>query len=307
MADVKLISTLRLTGQHVVAHADPFIVFTDPQNDSDVVVATIARMDRLDRPVHTLPLAAGAELRAFSATGDRVAYSVGEQLFLIDTKSPARLVSESCSEHQVAFFGAAQRLAWITPEHELCAEGFEPVPLADEHASSVHGHPNQDVLLVETYVPQDSITIHRFRVDAGALVGEVWDEGDPAYGLDVVGFDGHAHNFVIDDHELYRARTGHGDTPALSWEVEDYAALRGSCSSDHVLLYDGDSDAPHMKIRKSDYSDEPIELTLPIAPGESFRRGRAPHVCSGLVGRCPFLWRTAIYGHRVHLARRSHT
>ena len=37
------------------------------------------------------------------------------------------------------------------------------------------------------------------------------------------------------------------------------------------MLYDGDSDAPHMKIRKSDYSDEPIELTLPIAPGESFR------------------------------------
>jgi hypothetical protein len=47
MSDAKLIGVQRLTGQHAVAHADPFVVFTDPQNESDVVVATIARMDRL--------------------------------------------------------------------------------------------------------------------------------------------------------------------------------------------------------------------------------------------------------------------
>jgi len=270
MADVKLISTQRLIGEYAVTHADPFVAFTDSQSKDDVVVATIARMDRLDSPVRTVELAVGAELRAFSAVGDRVAYSIGDQLFVIDEKRPARLVSESCSEHRVAFFGATQRLAWITSAHELCAEGFEAVPLADEDASSVFGHPTQDVLLVETYVPQDSITIHRFRVEANALVGEVWHEGDPSCGLEVVGFDGHAHNFTIDDRELWRGRTGHGDTPALSWEVEDFEGLRGSCSSDYVLVYDGHSDAPHVKIRKSDYSDEPIDLTLPSTAGERF-------------------------------------
>ncbi len=269
MADVKLISTKRLIGEYVVTHADPFVAFSDSQS-RDVVVATIVRMDRLDSPVRTVELAFGAELRAFSAASDRVAYSIGEKLFVIDAKRPARLVSESCSEHRVSFFGATQRLAWITSEHELCAEGFEAVPLADEDAGGVFGDRTQDVLLVETYVPQDSVTIHRFRSEANALIGEVWYEGDPAYGLEVVGFDGHAHNFIIDDHELCRTCTGHGDTPALSWEVEDFEGLRGACSSDYVLAYDGHSDTPYVKIRKSDCSDEPIELMLPSTAGEMF-------------------------------------
>jgi hypothetical protein len=268
MADVRLISTRRLRGSHVVTHADPLVVFTDAEN---AAVATIVRMDRLDRPVLTLPLGDGAELRAFSTTGDRVAYSVGEQLFVVDAQRPARLVSESCSAHRVAFFGALQRIAWITTDHELCAEGFAPVPLADEEASCVHGHQTQDVLLVETYVPQDNITLSRFRIEAGALVGEVWSEADPSYGLELVGFDGQAHHFVIEGSEIWRARTGHGDTPALSWKVDDFEALAGSCSTDFVLVYDRATNAPQVKIRKSGYSDEPLALTLPLAKGETFR------------------------------------
>jgi hypothetical protein len=271
MSDAKLIGVQRLTGQHAVAHADPFVVFTDPQNESDVVVATIARMDCLEHSIHSLTLGVGAALRGLSANADRVAYSVGEQLFVIDTKGPARLVSESCSELRVAFFGAAQRLAWISSEHTLCVEGLEPVGLADEDASCVYGHPTQDLLLVETYVPQDSITIHAFRIADNALVGEVHSDGDPSYGLEVIGFDGHAHAFVVDGRELWRTRTGDGDSPALSWEVDDFEALRGSCSSDFVLLYDGHSDAPHVRLRKSDYSSDPIALTLPCAEGEKFR------------------------------------
>lgn len=271
MANVNLISQLRLGSEHAVGHADPFVVFTDPREATDVVVATIARMDRLDVPLHALPLGVGAELRALSASGDRVAYSVGEQLFVIGTNGTSRLVSESCAEDlRVAFFGSAQRLAWLTTDHELGAEGCEPVPLADEDASCVHGHSTKDLLLVETYVPQDSITIHRFHPEGNALVGEVWSEGDPSYGLEVVGFDTRAHNFVIEGHELWRGRNDHGDTPALSWEVEDFEGLRGSCSSEWVLLYDGHSDEPNIRLRKNDYGNEPIVLTLPCARGETF-------------------------------------
>jgi hypothetical protein len=60
MSDAKLIGVQRLTGQHAVAHADPFVVFTDPQNESDVVVATIARMDRLEHSIRSLTLGVGA-------------------------------------------------------------------------------------------------------------------------------------------------------------------------------------------------------------------------------------------------------
>lgn len=142
-----------------------------------------------------------------------------------------------------------------------------PFALPDDDATSVYGHATLDLLAVETYVPQDAITVHLFRERDEKLSREVLAEGDPAYGLEVVGFTLDAHVFIRDAAELSRVRLSDGRR-VQTWDVQGFHALRGSCAGDFVLARDDESDEPRIMLRRSDLESAAVPLELPCAHDE---------------------------------------
>lgn len=116
-------------------------------------------------------------------------------------------------------------------------------------------------------MPQDSITVHLFRERDGALARDVLAEGDPAEGLEVVGFTADAHAFIREAARLMRFRFADGRY-VQAWELEGVEALRGSCAGDFVLARDDESDEPKILLRRSDLAAAPLSFELPCGDDE---------------------------------------